>query len=270
MVLKHMVLDVNKKYLKEEQYKSSKNLSARIVIHQKFRTNPESFYGWIWKNYKINKPLKILEVGCGTGEFWLENYSNLPSGSEILMTDFSEGMIEKVKSKINFEHVKLEVADIDNLPYPDNSFDLVMAHHVIYHAADKDKAISELKRVVKSDGFVSITTNSEKHMLNVYTIAHSIDANFSMVRNIDGFTEEDADILLKKYFPNISKEIYEDMLEVDDLEFMIEYIKSTTEPRKMNLREDFYDKYSEIVKHDIDEKGHFDILKRSPLFICKK
>ena len=36
------------------------------------------------------------------------------------------------------------------------------------------------------------------------------------------------------------------------------------------LREDFYDKYSEIVKHDIDEKGHFDILKRSPLFICKK
>ena len=178
--------------------------------------------------------------------------------------------IIKIKSKINHSNIKFEVADIEQLPYDDNTFDLVMAHHVIYHAADKDKAISELKRVVKSDGFVSITTNSEKHMLNVYTIAHSIDANFSMVRNIDGFTEEDADILLKKYFPNISKEIYEDMLEVDDLEFMIEYIKSTTEPRKMNLREDFYDKYSEIVKHDIDEKGHFDILKRSPLFICKK
>ena len=73
-----MVLDVNKKYLKEEQYKSSKNLSARIVIHQKFRTNPESFYGWIWKNYEIKNSLKILEIGCGTGEFWLENYSKLP------------------------------------------------------------------------------------------------------------------------------------------------------------------------------------------------
>ena len=265
-----MVLDVNKKYLKEEQYKSSKNLSARIVIHQKFRTNPESFYGWIWKNYEINKPVKILEVGCGTGEFWQENNSKLASGSEVLMTDFSEGMVEKAKSKINFDNIKLEVADIENLPYPDDSFDIVMAHHVIYHAADKDKAISELKRVVKPDGFISITTNSERHMLNVYTIAHSIDDNFSMVRNIDGFTEEDADEMLKNHFSNIKKEVYEDMLEVDDLEFMIEYIKSTTEPRKIYLKEDFYDKYSEIVKRDIDEKGHFDILKRSPLFICKK
>jgi ubiquinone/menaquinone biosynthesis C-methylase UbiE len=266
----NMVLDVDKKYLKEEQYKSSTNLSARIIIHQKFRTNPESFYGWIWKNYEIKNPVKILEVGCGTGEFWLENFSKLPPGSEILMTDFSEGMIEKAKSKIDFDHIKFEVVDIDNLPYPDDSFDIVMAHHVIYHASDKNKAISELKRVVKSDGFISITTNSEKHMLNVYTIAHSIDENFSMVRNIDGFTEEDADTLLKKHFSNIEKTIYEDMLEVNDLEFMVDYIKSTTEPRKMNLRNDFYEKYSEIVKHDIEENGHFDILKRSPLFICKK
>ena len=265
-----MVLDVNKKYLKEEQYKSSNNLSARIVIHQKFRTNPESFYGWIWNQYEIKKPLKILEIGCGTGEFWLENHSKLPDNSEILMTDFSEGMVEKAKSKINFDNVKFEVADIDNLPYPDDSFDLVMAHHVIYHAADKDKALSELKRVVKSDGFISITTNSERHMLNVYSIANSIDNNFSMVRNIDGFTEEDADVLLKKHFSNITKEIYEDVLEVDDLDFMIDYIKSTTEPRKMNLADDFYQKYSDIVKSDIDTKGHFDILKRSPLFICKK
>jgi hypothetical protein len=91
-----------------------------------------------------------------------------------------------------------------------------------------------------------------------------------MVRNIDGFTEEDADVLLKKHFSNITKEIYEDMLEVDDLDFMIDYIKSTTEPRKMNLADDFYQKYSDIVKADIIAKGHFDILKRSPLFICKK
>jgi len=265
-----MVLDVNKKYLKEEQYKSSNNLSARIAIHQKFRTNPESFYSWIWNNYEIKTPIKILEVGCGTGEFWLENHSKLSTDSELIITDFSEGMVEKAKSKINFDNIKFEVAEIDNLPYPNDSFDLVMAHHVIYHAVDKDKAISELKRVVKSDGFVTITTNSEKHMLNVYTIAHSIDENFSMVRNIDGFTEEDADVILKKHFPNITKKIYEDMLEVNDLDVMIDYLKSTTEPRKMNLRDDFYEKYSNIVKHDIEEKGHFDILKRSPLFICKK
>jgi ubiquinone/menaquinone biosynthesis C-methylase UbiE len=103
----------------------------------------------------------------------------------LTLTDFSEGMIEKIKSKINHSNIKLEVADIEQLPYDDNTFDLVMAHHVIYHSSDKDKAISELKRVTKPGGTISITSNSEKHMLNVYTISHSIDNNYSMVRNID-------------------------------------------------------------------------------------
>ena len=53
-----MVLDVDKKYLKERQYKSSGNLEARIAIHQKFRTNPESFHKWIWNNLKIENQLK--------------------------------------------------------------------------------------------------------------------------------------------------------------------------------------------------------------------
>jgi len=265
-----MVLDVNKEYLKKEQYSSSSNLEARIAIHQKFRTNSESFYGWIWKRLDVKEPIKILEVGCGTGEFWLENYSKLPKNSQILMTDFSDGMIEKAKSKIKFENVRFETAEIENLRYNDNSFDLVMAHHVIYHAANKDKALLELKRVVKLDGFVSITTNSEKHMLNVYTISHSIDENFSMVRNIDGFTEEDADIMLPRYFPKITKHVYEDLLKVTDLDIMIGYLKSTTEPRKMDLRDDFYDQFANIVKKDIKEKGYFGILKRSPLFICRK
>jgi len=265
-----MVLDVNKDYLKEHQYKKSDNLEARIAIHEKFRTNPESFYGWIWNQLKPTKPLKILEVGCGTGEFWIENYSKLPVGSSVTMTDFSDGMLEKAKLKINSDNIKFEVAEIEKLPYPENSFDLVMAHHVIYHATDKDKAISELKRVVKPDGIVTITTNSVKHMLNIYTIAYSIDQNFSMVRNIDGFTEEDADVMLSKHFPKIEKKIYEDLLKVTDPVMMIDYVKSTTEPRKMNLKSSFYDEYSEIIKNELQNNGYFGILKRSPLFICQK
>ena len=56
-----MVLDVDKKYLKEHQYKSSGNLEARIAIHQKFRTNPESFHKWIWNNLKIDKSMGTFQ-----------------------------------------------------------------------------------------------------------------------------------------------------------------------------------------------------------------
>ena len=138
-----MVLDVDKNYLKERQYKSSGNLEARIAIHERFRTNPESFHGWIWDNMELSQPMRVLEVGCGTGQFWTENYKHVDEKSDLTLTDFSEGMIEKIKSKINHSNIKFEVADIEQLPYDDNTFDLVMAHHVIYHSSDKDKAISE-------------------------------------------------------------------------------------------------------------------------------
>ena len=52
-----MVLDVDKNYLKERQYKNSGNLEARIAIHEKFRTNPESFHGWVWNNLEISERL---------------------------------------------------------------------------------------------------------------------------------------------------------------------------------------------------------------------
>ena len=93
-----MVLDVDKNYLKERQYKSSGNLEARIAIHERFRTNSESFHAWVWNNLKISKPLKVFEVGCGTGQFWTENYKHIDEKSELTLTDFSDGMIEKIKS----------------------------------------------------------------------------------------------------------------------------------------------------------------------------
>ena len=107
-------------------------------------------------------------------------------------------------------------------------------------------------------------------MLNVYTTAHSIDSNFDMTRNIDGFTEEDADKMLSPFFSNIDKHIYEDLLKVTDADFMMDYVRSTTEPRKMNLKDDFYEQYSKIVVKEVSEQGYFGILKRSPIFICKK
>jgi len=263
-----MSLAINKDYLKDQQYKSSSNLDARIAIH-KFNTSHESFYSWIWRKLEINKPVSVLDIGCGTGSFWAENLPHLPAESKLLLTDFSEGMVEKARKKISGTHVEFQVADIENLKYSDNSYDIVMAHHVIYHAGDKDKALSELKRVVKDDGVVSITTNSEKHMLNVYDIGRNLDNNFPTDRIIDSFTEEIADKMLENKFKQVIKHVSEDLLKVTDLEIMIGYVKSGVEPRNIKLADDFYDRYSEIVKKDIKEKGYFAIAKRSPLYICK-
>lgn len=262
-------LQINKEYLKEKQYKQSKYLEARIAIH-KFGTGKESFHKWVWDKLGVNKPVKILDVGCGTAEFWKENYAGLPKGSALVLTDFSDGMVKKAKESISGDNITFEVADIDRLPYKDDSFDIVMAHHVVYHAENKDKALSELKRVVKNSGFVTITTNSEKHMINVYEIGRQLDKNFPCDRIIDSFTEKIANQMLPKFFKKLETFVSEELLKVDDMDILMDYIKSGVEPRNIVLRDGFFEDYRKIAQAEMDKNGFFGIMKRSPLYICRK
>ena len=262
-------LEINKDYLKEKQYKKSNYLEARIAIHN-FGSEQESLHGWVFRHLQITKPVKVLDVGCGTGIFWQENVAKLPAGSIVVLTDFSQGMVDKARQNVKGNNVSFEVADIENLKYADESFDIVMAHHVVYHAENKDKALKELRRVVKKDGFVTVTSNSERHMFNVYEIGKSLDHNFPTDRIIDSFTEEVADGMLLRYFSQVQKLVSEDLLKVTDMQILLDYVRTGVEPRNIAVASDFYEKYSVIAKKEMDAKGYFGIPKRSPLYICRK
>lgn len=269
--------EISKKYLKEKQYNTIKNLEARIKIHQ-FTTNKYSFHEWIFDQYDLsqfnNKEIKILDVGCGTGVFWKKNLENFNKYKlNVIFTDFSDAMVEKEKINTNdlIGNKKYEVADIENLEKYKGSFDIVFCHNVLYHAENKNNAINNLKECLNEEGnsFCSITTNSEKHMLNVYEIGRSLDKNFPTDRIIDSFTEEIADELLKNYF-KFEKKIEEEELRVTDWEILKGFVASGVEPREIKLVDNFYENYKKIYDQEIDKKGYFSIIKRSPLYICKK
>ncbi len=260
-----MTLEINKKYLYTEQYASSKNLSDRIALHE---FGPEeSFHVWVYGKWNITQPVSILDIGCGSGKFWEENLSKLPKGSHLTLSDFSAKMLNEAKKNVNADI--FVVSDIDNLEFDDNSFDVVMAHHLLYHSSDKDKSLRELKRVVKQNGMISITTNSERHMLNVYDIGKQIDKNFPTDRIIDSFVEEKADKILANHFSSIEKYVNKDLLKVTVSSAVIDYVKSGVTPRNIKLGDNFYNKYLEIIDNSIRDNGYFAIQKCSPLYICR-
>ena len=270
-----MAEKINKEYLKEKQYKSTKYLEARIKIHQ-FTENEISFHEWIFEQYKLdnlkNKKINILDVGCGTGIFWKKNINKIEN-IDLTITDFSDAMIEKSIQNLNDykNDIKFEVAEIEKLEKYYGKFDMVLCHNVIYHSEDKNLAIENLARCLNDneESFLSITTNSEKHMLNVYEIGRQLDENFPTDRIIDSFTEEVADKLLPNHVL-FEKIVENEKLKVTDLDILMDYVASGVEPRNIKLVEDFYDKYKDIAKKEIEEKGHFEIIKRSPLYICKQ
>lgn len=96
---------------------------------------------------------RALELGCGTGFFLL----NLKSGGvldEGHVTDLSPGMVEVAKRNGAALGYRIEgrVADAESIPYPDDSFDLVVGHAVLHHIPDVELALREVVRVLKPGG----------------------------------------------------------------------------------------------------------------------
>ena len=274
-----MAEEINKDYLKKKQYNTTKYLEARIKIHQ-FTKNKIGFHEWIFNQYdlseleKSNNVIKVLDIGCGTGVFWKKNQNNFNKYNlDITFTDATSAMVEKEKANTSELKAKktYEIADIDNLDKYKNQFDIVFCHNVLYHAENKDNSIKNLKDCLndKPTSFCSITTNSEKHMLNVYEIGRSLDKNFPTDRIIDSFTEEVADKMLPTHF-NFEKKIEEEELRVTDWEILMGFVASGVEPRGIKLVDNFWDDYKKIYDEEFKKNGYFKIIKRSPLYICKK
>lgn len=259
-------MEITKEYIKEGQYKESKYLESRIRLHNRFSNY--SFHSWVFGNLPaLTKPMKILHIGCGTGQFWIENYKKMPKGSEIILTDISKQMLDRAKSNLNHNNINFEVADAENLPFEDGYFDWVMAHHIIYHT-DYRLSLPQIKRVAKKGGIASITTNSQDHMADLFDLGKKLDPNFPKDRHIDSFVMEKADKILPEFFTKITKKLSEDNMYVDDADFIVDFIRSEIEARKPNLNKGFYGAYRDAIRKAIKEKGFYIVRKISPLYVC--
>src|SRR5688572_13684480 len=99
---------------------------------------------------------KVLDIGCGTGSL-SATLARVTGASKIVGIDPSNGFIEYARTQIADPRVTFEVGDAQALPYPDESFDRVMALLVVNFIPDAPKATKEMRRVTRSGGVVATT-----------------------------------------------------------------------------------------------------------------
>jgi ubiquinone/menaquinone biosynthesis C-methylase UbiE len=97
---------------------------------------------------------RSLEIGCGTGFFTLNLRLAGVLSDDLHVTDISPGMVEAAKRNATGLGLRLdgEPADVEALPYADDSFDLVIGHAVIHHVPDVEQAFREMLRVLRPGG----------------------------------------------------------------------------------------------------------------------
>lgn len=254
-------------YLKSDQYKDSSNLDARVVIHQRFSTNPYGWFRWVFDALlKLPTDARILELGCGHGLLWKENVKRIPAGWKITLSDLSPGMLDAAWRNlvVTGRAFKFQEIDAQSIPYEDETFDAVIANHMLYHVPDRPKAIAEIRRVLKPGGRLFATTVGKYHlqeMMDWYQRVHIRHAWESMA---NPFVLENGLEQLVPFFSEVHLSRYEDNLRVTEIEPIMAYLRSGIRVRE--LSEEELVRLEQDLQKELNEKGSIFISKVSGLF----
>jgi len=250
----------------KDLYVKQDTLTTRMGLHHKYSVNQYGFGNWVFDQYSIAGNMKILELGCGTAVIWQNRDARIPQGVQITLSDFSPLMVEKARNLLQHNPVfSFTQVNIEEIPYDNDSFDIVIANHMLYHVPDKDKALAEVRRVLKPGGYFYATTAGEVSYQEITDIKRRFDdkANFSYPKNLS-FTLESGTALLEKFFANIEQRHYIDALEVTDAGDLMEYIESDNE-----IPADIYDDFYRLICEGFVD-GVFKIRKEQGIFVCSK
>jgi ubiquinone/menaquinone biosynthesis C-methylase UbiE len=106
------------------------------------------------KQYNLNKDSKVLDVGCAKG-FMMHDFSEMIPGIKVQGIDVSKYAIENCMPSVKDF---VQVADARELPFEDNSFDLVISVTTVHNFDRQEciKALQEIERVSKKNAFITV------------------------------------------------------------------------------------------------------------------
>ena len=162
----------------------------KVLYNQKnlpYTKYPSQLCGHLFRRFEMKKGDKLLDVGCGRGEF-VRGFKDL--GLEVFGIDREKGDSEMLKG------IEVELKDIENgiFPFSDEMFDFVFSKSVIEHLWRPDNFIKEICRILKPGGKIIIMTpdwHSQRWIFyDDYTHVHPYTtASLSGLLKIYGFKE---------------------------------------------------------------------------------
>ena len=252
-----------------EQYKNAKNLNDRICLHEKYSTNSQGWFNWLFEKIDFSKVNRLLELGCGNGKLWQDNKIDLRN-REIFLSDISEGMVEEVRNKVGSDFNCI-VADAEKIPFKDAYFDSIIANHVLFYLNDLNQGLKEISRVLKTNGMLYCSTYGSKHMKEITDIVQSFDSRINLSNHslYDVFGLENGEDILKKYFTSVQRMDYQDSLEITESKPLIDYIMSC-HGNQNEILGPRLNEFKEYIEELLQKDGKIVVTKQAGLFVCEK
>jgi len=259
----------DQEYLRKEQYADASNLQARLQLHQRFSTNPYNWFLWIFDHLDLPDSARILEIGCGSGNLWIKNAGRLPAGWRVILSDFSAGMASEAQHNTkSIPHpFQFSILDAQAIPFPAETFEAVIANHVLPHVPNLEKAISEIHRVLKPAACLYAATNGITHLQELYELINQFEPSIKSSSQILPFNLENGREHLRRLFPKVEMDIYEDSLRVTEAEPLCAYILSMMTV-DFDIKQEA--RLHQFIASELKRQGVIHISKKPGLFIAKK
>jgi ubiquinone/menaquinone biosynthesis C-methylase UbiE len=217
-----------------DQYKDGHNLRARTSFYSRFGTSKEEFIHWSFGCIEAPADAQVIELGTGFANLWVQNRDRIPSTWHITLTDLSPGMVAEAQQAVRQIRGQFvtQVADAQALEFTDQTFDVVIANHVIQHVPAPEKAIAEIRRVLKVGGRFYAATNGPEHLIELQDfIKKYITQESSLnLKEAFGFGKPfsliDGPAMLKKHFETVKVHRMPNGLEVTETEPLVQFILS--------------------------------------------
>jgi len=262
----------------QEQYHDSSNLEKRIRIHD-YSTAAQEWMEWVYEKMNLQSGMTVLELGCGTGLLWQKNIHKLPQGLHLVLTDRSEGMLDETKENLAQYKSLLDernititysVLDANELSLGANTYDAIIANHMLYHVKNRDACLLSIAKALKPDGTFFCSTVGDAHMKELHKLVTDFDARIEMpsAHFTVAFRLENATQQLEKHFSVIERHDHENDLIVDDANVIYDYIDSYPGNAHFILSQRGKELH-EMINARLEKEGAIFIHKATGMFICK-
>jgi SAM-dependent methyltransferase len=262
---------VNTEYLRAVQYRDPSRLEARANLHRRYSSAPEPWYSWLVRQIGWPSPADVLEIGCGPGWMWAEAADSLPDGLRLTLTDLSPGMVEAARQRVGavsrLTVATARAADAQALPFGDDSFDVAVANHMLYHVPDPSRALDELARVLRPGGVLLAAANGPDRLRQLWEVRAEVFGGTPTSPQTEAFGSVSGLPLVRTRFAHTSWRDYESTLSCTDADDVVAYLTSAPpgEDATPAQRDALHDA---VARRMTAGAGVFTVTGQSGAFVC--